>query len=456
MAIELTRQDARRLRWQSQLLGGSELAPADVVRRAVALQGQDLPAVLEAIAIRSRPGTGVQEVRDSFDRGELVRSWPMRGTLFATTPEHLAALLCFTGDRIRAMAARRRAELGLDEAVISRGRETLREALAERPLLRAEALAVWEAAGIPAADGRGYHLLMHLSVEGLMHWGAFDPSGSQQYLTLSHPRTPDDPDAALAEVVRGFVRARGPVTEADLAWWTKLPKATLRRAAAGSTGTAGPGDAGAPATAAPVRRSVLREAADGLQLAWSLPQVRAVLGLLAAVSGLVLPLTTLLVPLLARSRGWDAAAAGTVAGGYAAGMAVIVLIIVARGQRAFAWFPPVAGLVLCGGAMLAMACVPGVWLCGGLAVVAGLGTGVFSAKAAPLLLLAVPESHVGRIQSVALLAQMVPLLVANNLLGWLSEASSPTAVIAGCGTATALIAGCFLGRPSLRGLGRHN
>ena len=232
MAIDLTRQDARRLRWQSQLLGGSELAPADVVRRAVALQGQDLPAVLQAIAIRSKPGTGVQEVRDAFDRGELVRSWPMRGTLFATTPEHLAALLCFTGDRIRAMAARRRAELGLDEAVISRGRETLREALAERPLLRAEALAVWEAAGIPAADGRGYHLLMHLSVEGLIHWGAFDPSGSQQYLTLSVPRAPDDPDAALAEVVRGFVRARGPVTEADLAWWTKLPKATLRRAAA--------------------------------------------------------------------------------------------------------------------------------------------------------------------------------------------------------------------------------
>ncbi|WP_461169781.1 winged helix DNA-binding domain-containing protein [Arthrobacter sp. Z1-15] len=230
--MELTRQDARRLRWQSQLLGGSELAPADVVRRAVALQGQDLPAVLEAIAIRSRPGTGVQEVRDAFDRGELVRSWPMRGTLFATTPEHLAALLHFTGDRIRAMAARRRAELGLDDAVVSRGRETLREALAERHLLRSEVLGLWEAAGIPTTEGRGYHLLMHLSVEGLMHWGSFDPSGSRQYLTASAVRAPEDPDAALADVVRGFVRARGPVTEADLAWWTKLPKTMVRRAAA--------------------------------------------------------------------------------------------------------------------------------------------------------------------------------------------------------------------------------
>ncbi|MCC9197418.1 winged helix DNA-binding domain-containing protein [Arthrobacter sp. zg-Y820] len=232
MAIELSGRDARRMRRQSQLLGGSDLAPADVVRRAVALQGQDLPAVLQAIAIRSRPGTGVQEVRDAFDRGDLVRGWPMRGTLFATTPEHLAALLAFTAERIRTMAARRRAELGLDEAVLDSGRETLRTALQEQPLLRSEALALWEAAGIKTAEGRGYHLLMHLSVQGLVHWGAFDPSGSQQYLALSAARPPDDPEAALAELVRGFVLARGPVTEADLAWWMKLPKRTMRRAAA--------------------------------------------------------------------------------------------------------------------------------------------------------------------------------------------------------------------------------
>ncbi|MBP3042076.1 winged helix DNA-binding domain-containing protein [Arthrobacter jiangjiafuii] len=232
MAIELSRQDARRMRWYSQLLGGSDLDPADVVRRAVALQGQDLPAVLQAIAIRSRPGTGVQEVRDAFDRGELVRGWPMRGTLFATTPENLATLLHFTGDRIRRMAARRREELGLDEQVIARSGEALCEALADRPLDRAQALALWEAAGIKTAEGRGYHLLMHLSVQGLVHWGAFEPAGGTQFLALSTVPAPRDPDAALAELVRGFVLARGPVTEADLAWWMKLPKTTVRRAAA--------------------------------------------------------------------------------------------------------------------------------------------------------------------------------------------------------------------------------
>lgn len=211
-----------------------------------------------------------------------------------------------------------------------------------------------------------------------------------------------------------------------------------------------------PATAAAVvRRSVLRDAADGLRMAWVRPEIRAVLGLLAAISGLVLPLTTLLVPLLARSREWDAAAAGTVSGCFAAGMAVAVLLIVGRGRRAFGRVPPVAGLLLCGLAMVGLACGQAVWLCGAFAVAAGLGTGIFSGKVAPLMLVGVPESHTGRIQAAAVLAQMLPLLGANILLGWISDAVGPAPVIAGCGAATALIAALCLTRRPLRELGRQ-
>ncbi|MCW4384197.1 winged helix DNA-binding domain-containing protein [Salinibacterium sp. SYSU T00001] len=232
MIVELSPADARRMRLRAHLLDGSALDPAQVVQRAVALQGQDLPAVLRAIAIRSRPGTSVQNVRAAFDRGELVRSWPMRGTLFATTPSHLAALLHFTADRLHRAASRRREQLGLDGTVVERARAVLQQSLAERSLLRSEALSLWQSAGIPTEAGRGYHLLAHFAIGGVMHWGPFDETGTEQRLTLSAAAAPEDPDAALAEVVRGYVAARGPVTEADLAWWTKLPRAVLRRAAA--------------------------------------------------------------------------------------------------------------------------------------------------------------------------------------------------------------------------------
>ncbi|GAA1725298.1 winged helix DNA-binding domain-containing protein [Microbacterium paludicola] len=226
--MELSRVDARRLRWAAQLLGGSGLSPGEVVARAVALQGQDLPGVLRAIAIRSRPGTTIDDVRAAFDAGELVRSWPMRGTLFATTPGHLAAILHHTAARVQRSTGPRRRELGLDDALIDRARGILRDALQDAPRTRAEALALWQASDIPTDGGRGYHLLFHLAMDGLMHWGPF--AGSEQQLVLTPPAEADPDD--LVQILRGYILARGPVTADDAAWWLKLPKTALRQTAA--------------------------------------------------------------------------------------------------------------------------------------------------------------------------------------------------------------------------------
>ncbi|WP_105565794.1 winged helix DNA-binding domain-containing protein [Microbacterium halophytorum] len=228
----LTREDALRLRRASHLLGGSELTPAEVVDRAIALQGQDLPAVLRAIAMRSAPGTTVADVRAAFDRGELVRSWPVRGTLFATTPAHLRALLSLTSERLHRATVKRRAALELDDATITAARDIGLRMMAspgEGPT-RAELLEAWEDAGISAAGGRGYHLIVHNAIGGAWHWGRF--RGEEQELVATPSgEVPDDP---LPGIVRGLVAARGPVTDADLAWWLKLPKGQVRAALAGA------------------------------------------------------------------------------------------------------------------------------------------------------------------------------------------------------------------------------
>lgn len=229
----LSATHARRLRRGAQLLAGSQLTPAEVVDRAVALQGQDLRAVLRAIAIRSRQGTTVDEVKSAFTEGRLVRSWPLRGTLFATTPEHLAVLLSFTASRNHQAMVKRRNDLGLHLAVIDSARGVLLEALAERPRTRAEVLELWSAHSIDTSDGRGYHLIVHLAIAGLVHWGPF--VGEEQLLVAtpqSHPVMGDPLTVDLSKIVRSVIVARGPMTEADLAWWTKLPKSALRLALA--------------------------------------------------------------------------------------------------------------------------------------------------------------------------------------------------------------------------------
>lgn len=232
MVTTISATMARRLRLRCQrLVGAGRTGPVDVVDQAVALQGQDVGSVLRAIALRAGRAVTPADVRAEFDAGRLVRSWPMRATLFATTPAHLAALLHHTAPRLHRALTRRREQLGLDPRTIGHAREVLATALAERPLTRAEALDGWEGAGIRTDSGRGYHLLVHLAIDGLAHWGRFDDRGAQQLLELSTGSPPADPEAALSAIVRSWLAFRAPATEDDLAWWTKLPKTLLRRAA---------------------------------------------------------------------------------------------------------------------------------------------------------------------------------------------------------------------------------
>ncbi|MFI2362885.1 winged helix DNA-binding domain-containing protein [Promicromonospora sp. NPDC019610] len=247
-ATDLAPDVARRLRLRTQGLalpadGPSSATPADVVRRMVALQGQDLPAVLRAIAVRSRPGTTIDDVRAGFDSGELVRGWTQRGTLFATTPRDLAALVSLTGERVTHLGRRVREAEGLDDALVDRAEGITREALATSDgFTRAEMIDLWQQAGVPIEGQRGYHLIVTLALRGVLHWGPF--TGAQQKMVASPGAggygaaggvaggPAEEPDAALRRIARSYLASRGPATVDDLAWWLGLPKTPVRAAVA--------------------------------------------------------------------------------------------------------------------------------------------------------------------------------------------------------------------------------
>jgi hypothetical protein len=243
---ELSPNAARRLRLRTQSLtlpdggaGTPDHSPVDVVRRMVALQGQDLPAVLRAIAVRSRQGTTLDDVRAAFDAGELVRGWTQRGTLFATTPDDLAALLSLTGERMLRAGRRVRETEGLDGDVVARAEAVAREALRASPanggIARTAMIELWQQAGVPIEGQRGYHLIATLGVQGVLHWGPF--AGTQQLLvetqgTALRDVPAEEPDTALRRIARSYFASRGPATTEDLAWWLGLPKVPVRTAVA--------------------------------------------------------------------------------------------------------------------------------------------------------------------------------------------------------------------------------
>jgi uncharacterized protein YcaQ len=238
---ELSPDAARRLRLRTQGLtrpddvtGSPDVSPVEAVRRMVSLQGQDLPAVLRAIAVRSRPGTTLEEVRAAFDAGELVRGWTQRGTLFATTPGDLAALVSLTSERVIQTARRVREAEGLDDEVLADAEAVTREALAasaDRGLTRAAMIELWQKAGVPVEGQRGYHLIVSLALRRVLHWGPF--AGAQQLMVATPSATPrEEPGAALRRIARSYFASRGPATADDLAWWLGLPKTPVRAAVA--------------------------------------------------------------------------------------------------------------------------------------------------------------------------------------------------------------------------------
>ncbi|OII11883.1 winged helix DNA-binding domain-containing protein [Curtobacterium sp. MCBA15_008] len=225
----------RTMRLAAQGIAVPGLGPTAAVERMTAVQGQDLGQVLWAIGVRA-PGATRDDVRAAFDRAELVRSWPMRGTLHAMRPDDLRLLLSLTAERTLRSIARRATELGIDDALLGRARDTTVTALSGgRSLVRDELFDVFRADGIDPAAGRGYHLLLQLSQEGLVAWGPTARVGQGLVLLdeWAPPASPvPDRDEALRRVLVGYLRGRGPATVADAASWTKLPLGELRRARA--------------------------------------------------------------------------------------------------------------------------------------------------------------------------------------------------------------------------------
>ncbi|MBO1419426.1 MFS transporter, partial [Streptomyces sp. FH025] len=168
-----------------------------------------------------------------------------------------------------------------------------------------------------------------------------------------------------------------------------------------------------PAPAA--RTGLVREAVSGVRLALGDPLLRVALLLTGAAAGALLPVVSLLGPLLARAHGWTAGTAGLVTGGQATGVLAVAVLVAWRGGSARAGVGAAAGLgtASAGIALLALAADPAVAVGGG--TVAGVGSGLFACHLGPLVLGAAPPSHLSRVQALLTLVQSAALVLSNGL-----------------------------------------
>lgn len=213
------------------LVSRSHPDAASVARAMLASQGQDLAGVRRSIALRMHRGTE-RAVAAALDAGEIVRSWPLRGTLHVTAPEDLGWLLRIARVRQATASAARRAELEITDQMLDAAARVCHELMAGGRFVRRDVLiAAFQAAGVPTHAQRAYHLLWNLGHRAVIVFGPQD--GAQPTFCLFDERITSsrdlEGDEALAEIALRHMTARGPATDRDLAWWASITLSDARR-----------------------------------------------------------------------------------------------------------------------------------------------------------------------------------------------------------------------------------
>ncbi|MGW4818165.1 winged helix DNA-binding domain-containing protein [Streptomyces sp. NPDC004227] len=226
--------------------------PEEVARALVALHGTDPATVYLGVGARlAEPaGTVPQTERALYEDRTLVRMHGMRHTVFVFPAELTAVVHASTGI---AVAARARAALIKDmakagapdaawlkeveesalAALARRGQATATELAQDEPRLREQfAYAAGKSyEGVHTVSSR---LLRVLGVEGKVVRGR--PLGSWTSTQFRWALAPEHPELDVAgaqrDLLRRWLAACGPATEADLKWWTGWRVTDVRRALA--------------------------------------------------------------------------------------------------------------------------------------------------------------------------------------------------------------------------------
>ncbi|MGB8385778.1 MAG: winged helix DNA-binding domain-containing protein [Dermatophilaceae bacterium] len=227
------RRRVRRLRLAGQLLAPSvRRTPLEVVRHLGAAQAQDLASGMWSVGLRA--GVDAAALDQAVADRQIVRTWPMRGTLHYVPAED-ARWMCqlLAGPAVRSSVARF-AQLGLSDEVLAEARAAVTAAVVDGPRSRPALFHALRDKGIDPDGQRGIHLLGRMCQEGLLCQAT--PEGRQPTFALiddwvPHSRTLTR-EEGLATVVERYLRSHGPVTQADLAGWLAAPLRVAREALA--------------------------------------------------------------------------------------------------------------------------------------------------------------------------------------------------------------------------------
>ena len=190
---------------------------------------------------------------------------------------------------------------------------------------------------------------------------------------------------------------------------------------------------------------------DGLNIAAKNGMLLSSLIIVGGAAAFLLPVMTLLVPLLARTNDWSSTQTGVIIGIFGAFNAVVALLVLTKDTFRQPGLAAAAGVVAAGFGVTLLGSMDALAASLVVSAIVGFGTGLFATHIGPLILRSTPKEYLARIQSLNLLVQSVPLLVANNVLGAVSDRVGPAPALIACGILSVLVGAYgLLNRPFRR------
>ncbi len=211
--------------------------PAEVTRQLGAVQSQEYAQSLWGLGLRTQRASAAS-IEAAIDRGAILRTWPMRGTIHLVPAEDARWMVRLLAGRPLRLAAGTYRKIGLTEDVLARAADAVTDALrGGRQLGRKDLYALLTRSGIDCSaspnGGRGNHILGYLSMTGLICIGPVR-RGQPVFVLLDEwaatPHEPAEPLAELAELAVRYFSSHGPATVRDFGWWSGLTVAEARRA----------------------------------------------------------------------------------------------------------------------------------------------------------------------------------------------------------------------------------
>jgi Winged helix DNA-binding domain len=222
-----------RLRAATQLLHrpGSASDPAEIAREIAGAQAQDVYAGPLQFRSRSRTLTAADIKRARTEERSLLRTWVMRRTIHLIPTDDAGWWLPLFEPGIERLSRRVLERLGMPARHPDKALRVIAKTLDDGPVTRREAMERVREAGIELVDSRvAVHVALLAVTSGVAILGP--DRGSQSLLVRREdwlgkaPRF--DRDLALAELARVYIRAFGPATERDFAYWAGLPLRDVR------------------------------------------------------------------------------------------------------------------------------------------------------------------------------------------------------------------------------------